>query len=375
MSTTHTDFNNTLANDFSVSYALSGGGNFSEVKNTSNTFLSDAYVRIQVAGTSANDPYLVWTVNGSTAWAAGIDQSASRFWKLSQGSTLGANDVIAVDPGTNGNMTLTPKGTGSVVCGSGTAVTAAGSDAIPLQVVKANTGAAVYAVIKNTNNSNTSSHAQLNIYSGGSSGGDPSVNFDCSATTWNTGIYTSGNNTPFLLTNGGTSPSTGTIVLKAYPIGSVTIPLSPAFLAYQASTINNVTGNSTSYTLGVSGALTEVFDQQNNFTLGGSSAATFTAPTDARYYLSINARVTNVNNSTNVYRAIITTSNRTYSSDNDGPISGGIAINGLFLAAICDMDSSDTATFAVLVDGQGADTVGLGGNSSLRTFVCGRLVC
>lgn len=68
------------------------------VSNSSDTNSSQARVVISVAGASADNPVLQWLVTGVTRWTAGIHNSDADAWILSQGLTLGTNNVMRVDP-------------------------------------------------------------------------------------------------------------------------------------------------------------------------------------------------------------------------------------------------------------------------------------
>jgi len=75
----------------------------------------------------------------------------------------------------------------------------------------------------------------------------------------------------------------------------------PAFSAYQAATVTNVTGAGTTYQLGTT-ALTEVFDQDGNFNTNG----TFTAPVTGKYQLNGMAMITGCTVATGLVLQIIT---------------------------------------------------------------------
>ena len=147
----------------------------------------------------------------------------------------------------------------------------------------------------------------------------------------------------------------------------VTQPLQPAFLAYLATTDSNVTGNGGTYTLGSGNALTEVTDQGSNFNTNG----TFTAPVTGVYMLTLCSAIINNSSATSLVLSIIT-SNRTYQSDNDfSSVSGSIADD---LATFADMDSGDTATYTIVVDGEAGDTSDAIGSSNVRNAVSGVLI-
>lgn len=141
----------------------------------------------------------------------------------------------------------------------------------------------------------------------------------------------------------------------------------PAFLGYLASTVLNKTGAGTTYTLGTD-ALTEVFDQNNNFTTAG----VFTAPYTGRYFLAGSALLTG--NAANVQTTFnINTSNRVYSTLN-GHGSTGQNLSG-FGDSVCDMDAADTATFTISASGEAGNTADVFGSGNAETRVSGFLIC
>lgn len=72
-------------------------------RNTSNTASSTVNLQLQVGGSSAADPLVIYTVATATSWAQGIDNSDSDAFVISQGSTLGTNNVMRV--ATTGEIT------------------------------------------------------------------------------------------------------------------------------------------------------------------------------------------------------------------------------------------------------------------------------
>ena len=151
--------------------------------------------------------------------------------------------------------------------------------------------------------------------------------------------------------------------------GLVLTPGQPAFLAYNGSTVTNVTGNNTQYT-GVFG--TEVFDQASNY----NGSTTFTAPVTARYRLSASVGMQGVTASGTRGRIRLVTSNRTYEYYwNPGAQEATTdAISCCVIDALADMDASDTAYITVLINGEGSDVCDWGGSSELFTYFQGELV-
>lgn len=153
--------------------------------------------------------------------------------------------------------------------------------------------------------------------------------------------------------------------------GERTIPLQPCFYTYRNTTIYNVTGNGTEYTVVFT---TEIFDQNADF----DGTSTFTAPVDGKYLLT--AVITYSSGLTLAHTAHvlkIDTTQNTYT--------GAICGNGEFafnvnyyistkLAVIADMDASDTAVIKVTWS-NGANTVNIRGSGTPETWFCGELLC
>lgn len=150
--------------------------------------------------------------------------------------------------------------------------------------------------------------------------------------------------------------------------GVMSVPGQPAFLAYVASTISNVTGDNTSYTV-VFG--TEVFDQNADF----DGVSTFTAPITGRYRLTSVVALAGLTSSITDLTFKIVTSNREYVEYFD-PYQNLAATNGLAsfeISVLADMDASDTAT-VVTKARNGTKVVDIYGSSDLTSLYCAELV-
>lgn len=159
--------------------------------------------------------------------------------------------------------------------------------------------------------------------------------------------------------------------------GEMTNASQPSFLAYLGSADNNVTGDGTTYSIGFNVILTEVFDQNGDFSPGvaSTSAATFTAPVTGKYFHELCLDVDSVTSMTQS-TAIIVASNGTYGiySNNASAVqnlSGRASFGG---SVLLDMDAADTCTYSLSGNGIGADTADLG-TTSRRTRVSGFLAC
>jgi hypothetical protein len=98
--------NNAINN--TVGASISGVTNTLSVTNPSNTASSAARATISVGGGSSADPTLNFNVSGVTDWEMGIDNSASDFLKISQGTSLGTNDTWIMTTSGERTMPLQP---------------------------------------------------------------------------------------------------------------------------------------------------------------------------------------------------------------------------------------------------------------------------
>lgn len=204
--------------------------------------------------------------------------------------------------------------------------------------------------------------------------GDSFVQFDIN-TTGEFRIGVDDTDDSFRISQGSALGTSDTFIMTAS--GENTMPLQPAFLAYLATSDNNVTGNGGYFILGdtdVGTALTEVFDQGGDFSSGSSSGAIFTAPITGRYIFNTGIRSSGYVAATS-YIIDMNTSNRRYNyvidplDINSGP---GIAIG---YNVIADMDANDVCYVRFSVGGEGADIIDISGSASADTFFSGALIC
>lgn len=140
---------------FTLTGANSTDNTVLAVTNTSNAAAaSHSYVDVSVGGTtSTGDPQLRLTIPGGTSWYAGVDNSDSDVFEIGTGTAVGTATYIRI--------------TSNAVNFDTTA---------ELHVVKSNSGGTQLIVAQN--NSNTaSSDAAFRAMAGGTSSGDPYVNF------------------------------------------------------------------------------------------------------------------------------------------------------------------------------------------------------
>lgn len=165
----------------------------------------------------------------------------------------------------------------------------------------------------------------------------------------------------------------GAKVMEFNPGGEITMPLQPAFSAYNTTTRTNKTGNGSQQVVDMDG---EIFDQGSDYNAGTS---VFTAPVDGKYRLSARVLVVSLSASANDMIILLTTSNRTYSSE--ALVSSGSPISGLQsytlqIDQLCDMDAGDTAYVQVTVYGMAGNTAGFyGAATGYYTTFSGHLVC
>src|ERR1700759_69940 len=234
-----------------------------------------------------------------------------------------------------------------------------------------NVGTVLAVTVNNSNNTNTASHAVVSSTVGGTAGGDPLQQFIVTGvTTWTMGIdnsVTTPEDDPFVIASGTSLGTNNVMVLNGS--GTITTPLQSAFLAYLGTTVPNVTGNSGVYTLGTTGgtALTEIFDQHNDFNTNG----TYTCPVTSRVDLRAAITVTGTTAATS-FTLNIVTSNRTYSTIFTR--SALAADQSNYLSVIADMDAADTATVNIVVTGEAGNTDDILGGSTLVTYFCGAIV-
>ena len=153
----------------------------------------------------------------------------------------------------------------------------------------------------------------------------------------------------------------------------VTQPSQPAFLVYLATDDDDKVGAG-SYTYGdtdVNTTLTEIYDQNADFTVGASGGAVFTAPVDGRYLLTLKASANDLTTAQQ-YSSQIITSNRTYEMIEAMGFTGGQLTGNIEI--IADMDATDTAKFWLAIP----DSTGLFGdvvgNANMESCMSGCLL-
>ena len=84
--------------------SLNAGTVAALIQNTSNTASSFARLRIEVAGASAADPFIVFGVSTTEEFSVGIDNSDSDKFVISNNATPGTNNSIEIDASQNVNI-------------------------------------------------------------------------------------------------------------------------------------------------------------------------------------------------------------------------------------------------------------------------------
>ena len=242
-----------------------------------------------------------------------------------------------------------------------------------------NAGGNVLNKVTNTDDTNTASHAFVDVRAGGSSGGDAYVRYAVEGVLdYSWGIDNTDSDA-MVLTNAATL--NGTNFWKMTTAGERTLPLQPAFLGTSTATDSNLTGDATNVILGdtdVATTLTERFDQGGDFVPGSASGAVFTAPVTGKYNLSGGVLWANLTAAHDLGNAQIVTSNRSIINIILNPGVGRSSASlpdvfGVVTTALEDMDAADTATIQFKVEGS-TKTVGMYGLSQ-NNYFCGHLAC
>lgn len=230
----------------------------------------------------------------------------------------------------------------------------------------ASVGGNVTVTVNNTNNSNPASNSIVSSVVGGSSSGDPMTQFIVlSATTWSNGVDNSAGDQ--LVWAPATTLGTAADVMILSNAGLVNYPLQSCFLAYLATTVTSATGAGGTFTLGSGTALTEIFDQHNDFNTNGTYTCPVTSRVDLRVQITVSATTIATNFTVNII-----TSNRTYQT-----VFGRSALSANqsnYFSVIADMDAADTATATCVVTGEAGNTDSILGGATLSTYFCGAIV-
>ncbi|MCK5505755.1 MAG: hypothetical protein KAJ10_11355, partial [Thermodesulfovibrionia bacterium] len=159
----------------------------------------------------------------------------------------------------------------------------------------------------------------------------------------------------------------GTIYGDVALEGITTSSTQPAFLAYNATSDTNVTGDGTLVT--PVNFDTEVFDQDGNF-----SGDTFTAPVAGRYLFEISIEIAGLLSAHTSCDISLNTSNRNFFKSLDSfAVASSAGVAGLSFSVVTDMDVNDTAVAQVKVS-NGTKVVDITGAGSGDTSFSGALL-
>jgi len=264
------------------------------IMNTDNTATaSNAALNLSVGGTtSTGDPYVNLLVTGGTEYSFGIDNtSTTDLLKITTGASPSAGTTL---------MTIGNNGVKDFVGffdGAGPDLITSGS----VYIVDSLSGGDVRVVAANTSvdaDSNASYFARVSD----NAAGDPYISFDVYDTGATVNIYTFGidnsDSDKMKLTTAHT-PSLGDILWSMTTAGERTMPLQPAFLAYNSADDANQTGNGAIVTVDFD---TELYDQNADF-----AADTFTAPVTGIYSFEVSVMMTALNGATSTLLKLVTT--------------------------------------------------------------------
>lgn len=211
-------------------------------------------------------------------------------------------------------------------------------------ISSSNSGNTNTLTVSNSSNTATSSANILSSVAG-STAADPTHQASVTGvTTWTWGIdnsVTTPTADPFVIAQG-TALGTNNVMSVATS-GEINYPLQPSFYAYQPSQASNVTGDGTTYTLGSTVDLTEVFDQNGDF---DPRTGILTAPVTGKYQLNGRASIVGGTAITSYSNSIVT-SNRSHGLRVDFGAAAVLQNFDLSNSSLCDMDAADTATFVV----------------------------
>jgi len=221
-----------------------------------------------------------------------------------------------------------------------------------------------------TNNSTNNKTSELTIDPGAS--GDSFIQFSFATQEFRIGVDDSASDS-FKISQGSSLGTNDEYIIT--PLGEITAPETPCSLRNNTNTsLNNVTGSGIVYTVVFN---EEVYDQNNNTT-----TTTFTAPVTGKYLICFSFALEPLSSdSFDEGYSQIDTSNRDFRS---GFINYSLIPKGTGTAAgiqgtlsiIADLDTSDTVTAKIMIDGGASNTLDIYQFSTPRyTYISIQLIC
>lgn len=334
-----------------------GGTNASLVASNGGIFYSTASAGAILAGTATARQMLQSGATAAPAWSTSTWPATTTVNRILYSSATSVVGEIT----TANNSILSTDGSGVPSLG-----TSLSND---YTFTSATAGATRTLTVSNTDNTNTASIALIKAVTGGASAGDALFQASTTTTTWSFGVdnsVTSPTVDPFVIAQGAALGTNN--VMSIDTSGAVNLPLQPAFHYRLPSTVNNVTGDGTVFTIGTTTALTKVFDVASNCTTAG----VFTAPVTGIYMLGVNATLTGGTIISTADLIVVTTGG---SYRLIMPDSGNIAtVCGGINTVLASMTAGDTASFTITsVDTGGKVDDLAGGSSPYLTYIFGNL--
>lgn len=280
-------------------------------------------------GSSANPSFTTAVVAGGGTGATTLTLNGILYGN-------GTTAIGATPPGTTGQV---------LVATTSSAPTWNNTLSGPFTFSKANVAGNQIVEVKNTDNTNTGSFSTLRITVGGTSAGNPQINYlIAGGASWTEGIKTQSSGQYYL--NSGSSD-----VMLATTGGNFTKPLNSCVFAYFNSGPSNVTGDGTTYNVAFTNT---AFDTNSNFNTG---TGVFTAPVTGRYLLTASLRTYGFSVSHTTFNTFISSSGNNYylSSFYPYPILAGGTMTLSAGTYIAQMTAGDTAYVQLQVIGGSKD--------------------
>ena len=271
-----------------------------------------------------------------------------------------SSTLTNVGPGTGGNLVVGVTGADPIFSTTVTGLT--GDNKITFDT--AVSGEARWLeVINNSNTASSTARIQATV-AGGTAGDADFQAFLTGGQGWTWGLDNSDSDAWVLAASTALGSNN---VMRVAATGEINYPLQPAFLAYLETSVLNVTGDGTEYTVIYD---TEVFDQNSDFDLATS---TFTAPVTGRYLINVSGSLIGGTVMTTIICRIVTL-NRTYRITL--PLNAGVTTSASGTGSVlADMDAADTFTISLQSTDSGGkidDAAGTTGGQ-LRNWVSAQL--